>query len=94
MREYGHISHDLVNQAVLDRANGNRPLTSKAYLQRRIAEVRYDRMQENEEFQKFVKERMHKIVTRRFHSIKIRPAFTAKKSLFGKLKILGAQETT
>jgi hypothetical protein len=91
MKKYSHIPHDLVNQAILDRANGNRHLTSKAYLQRRIAEIQHDRRQEEQEFQKFVKERIYKVVDRPFHSIKIRPAFTVEKSFFGKLRILGAQ---
>jgi hypothetical protein len=42
-------------QAVEDRINGNRPLTSKAYLERRIAEIRYDRSFYDEEFAAFEK---------------------------------------
>lgn len=40
---YNRIPKELVLQAVEDRMNGNRPLTSKAYLQRRITEIQYDR---------------------------------------------------
>lgn len=40
---YNRIPKELVLQAVEDRMNGNRPLTSKAYLQRRIIEIQYDR---------------------------------------------------
>jgi hypothetical protein len=53
LKDYKHIDTKLVNQAVEDRANGNRPLTSRAYLERRIAEIQYDRMKEHEEFAKF-----------------------------------------
>jgi hypothetical protein len=42
-------------QAVEDRINGNRPLTSRAYLERRIAEIRYDRSFHDEEFAAFEK---------------------------------------
>lgn len=52
MKPYTHIDPKLVTQAVLDRANGNRPLTSKAYLERRIAEIHYDQTQIDEEFEK------------------------------------------
>jgi hypothetical protein len=51
--DYKHIDVKLVNQAVEDRINGNRPFTSRAYLDRRIAEIRYDRIKEHEEFIEF-----------------------------------------
>lgn len=52
---YGHIPTELVNMAVDDLANGNRPMTSRAYLQRRLAEISYDRTQENEAFEEWKK---------------------------------------
>lgn len=55
MVKYTHIDKKLVLQAVEDRANGNRPRTSKAYLERRIAEIQYDRSQEHKEFEHFFK---------------------------------------
>src|SRR5258706_16182788 len=88
---YTRIAKELVMQAVEDRINGNRPLTSRAYLQRRIAEVQYDRSATEENFREFEKS-LYKILTRRYHSIRIKPAFTVKKSWLGKLSILGAQD--
>lgn len=45
------MSNERLMQAVEDRMNGNRPLTSKAYLQCRIAEIHGERMKEHEEFE-------------------------------------------
>lgn len=59
--KYTHIETKLVNQAVEDRANGNRPPTSKAHLERRIAEIRYDRAQEHAAFEDFFKNKFMKV---------------------------------
>lgn len=53
--EYKHIPKELVLNAVIDMAEGNRLLTSKAYLRRRIAEIRYDRATVNTQFDAFEK---------------------------------------
>lgn len=45
----------MVLQAIEDRCNGNRPLTSKAYLQRRLAEIHYDRSLIEKQFRAFEK---------------------------------------
>jgi hypothetical protein len=52
---YTHIPWQTVNNAVLDLAEGNRPFTSKAYVQRRIAEILYDRRIEHEAFEAWKK---------------------------------------
>lgn len=58
---YTHIPTATVLQAVEDRINGNRPLTSRAYLERRIAEIRHDRAADDSQFQDFVKFRLFKV---------------------------------
>lgn len=88
---YTRITKELVNQAIEDRINGNRPLTSRAYLERRRAEIIYDRMATEENFREFEKS-LYKITDRRYHSIRLKPAFTVKKSWLGKLSIRGAQD--
>jgi hypothetical protein len=55
MKNYTHIPKELVLQAIEDRINGNRPLVSRAFLQRRIAEVQYDRSETEKEFREFEK---------------------------------------
>ena len=54
-KNYTGIPKEIVLQAVIDRAEGNRNLTSRAYLERRIAEIHYDRGQTNAEFTEFEK---------------------------------------
>ena len=46
-------SNERVNQAIEDIRNGNRPLTSKALLQCRLAEIATRRREETEEFRKW-----------------------------------------
>lgn len=53
--EYKHIPKLLVLNAVLDLAEGNRPLISKAYIQRRISEIRFDQSVEQEQLVAFEK---------------------------------------
>jgi hypothetical protein len=53
--DYKHIPAETVNEAVLDAANGNRPLLTKGRLQRRIQEIQYDRMVEQKRFETFEK---------------------------------------
>lgn len=43
-------TNEKVNQAIEDIINGNRPLTSRALLQCRLAEIATKRNKENEEF--------------------------------------------
>jgi hypothetical protein len=51
-----HTTNAQVMQAVEDRFNGNRPLTSPAILQCRISEIRSKRYHEDVAFEKFVRE--------------------------------------
>jgi hypothetical protein len=59
--KYGHVPAETVNQAVEDKANGNRPLLSTGVLQRRIHEIQYDRAIRHEDFLMFVKKHMTRV---------------------------------
>ncbi len=53
-----HTTNAQILQAVEDRANDNRPLTSRAILQCRISEIRSERYHEDAAFEKFVRENL------------------------------------